>query len=228
MLYSILFNDQLNAEQAIVIFIISIVVFFFSLAIHEFAHGFVAYKMGDNTPKAMGRLTLNPFKHLDPMGFLCFVIFGVGWAKPMPINPLNFKKYRKGIRWTSLAGVIANFSVGLIASIIMAILLGTVGYANVYMEYLILFLQYTMLVNSFLFMFNIIPLYPMDGFNFVSSFMKSNNKFIQFNVKNGFKIMLGILLGTTLIDVLFNFDILAWFLSLLYDYIYLPITLLGV
>ena len=90
-------------------FLISVVVFFISLAMHEFAHGFVAYKMGDPTPKMAGRVTLNPFKHLDLMGFLFFIFFGFGWAKPMPVNPLNFKKYKKGVRLVSIAGVLTNF-----------------------------------------------------------------------------------------------------------------------
>lgn len=228
MLYSILFNNQLNTSEALIIFAISVIVFFFSLAVHEFSHGLVAYLMGDKTPKSMGRLTLNPFKHLDPIGFIFFILFGVGWAKPMPINPLNFKRYRKGIRLTSIAGVAVNFLIGLIASIALAVIIATVGYANLFMEFVIFFLQYVMLINSFLVMFNIIPIYPLDGFNFVTSFMRADNKFIKFNARNGFKIMLGILLATTLIDLLFNFDILSWFLSLLYDYIYLPISLLGV
>ena len=84
-----------------------------------------------------------------------------------------------------------------------------------------------MLVNSFLALFNILPIYPMDGFNFVSSFLKPNNKYIEYNVKNGLKIILFILLFTLLIDLLFSFDLLDWFLSLLYNYIYVPIALLG-
>ncbi len=227
MLYTILLNDQLSATEAIVIFLISIIIFFFSLAIHEWAHGFVAVKMGDPTPKLTGRLTLNPIKHLDGMGFICFILFGVGWAKPVQINPLNFKKYRKGIRWTSIAGVLANFILGLIASLIMAILLATVGLTNIYMEYVVLFLQYIMLINSCLLLFNIIPIYPLDGFNFVSSFLKPDSKYITNNARYGYRIMLGILLASAVIDLLFGFDILSWYLSLVYDYIFLPIGLLG-
>lgn len=227
MLYYILFNQYYTAQEAVIVFLITIVVFLISLTLHEFAHAFVAYKMGDPTPKFAGRVTLNPFKHLSLSGFLLFIFLGIGWAKPVPSNPLNYKKYRKGIRLVSISGVLVNFVLGLIAAIIYAILLSTVGFANLAMEYVFLTLQYFMLVNSFLALFNILPIYPMDGFNFVSSFLKPNNKYIEYNVRNGLKIILFILLFTLLIDLLFSFDLLDWFLSLLYNYIYVPIALLG-
>ena len=77
MLYYILFSNNLSQQDAIITFLFSIIVFFISLALHEFAHGFIAYKMGDPTPKVQGRLTLNPFKHLDLSGFLCFIFWGL-------------------------------------------------------------------------------------------------------------------------------------------------------
>ena len=228
MLYYILFSSDLSAQEAVVIFLVTLVAFFISLAVHEFAHGFTAQKMGDPTPKLAGRVTLNPFKHISLSGLICFALLGVGWAKPMPINPLNFKKYRKGIRLTSIAGILANFILGLICAGIFALIIAFVPISNIYIEYILLLLQYFMLVNSFLALFNILPIYPLDGFNFVTSFMKSDNKFIQYNVRNGFKILLGILLATVLIDLLFGFDILDFYLSIIYNYIYMPIAYLGV
>ena len=228
MLYYILFSSDLSAQEAVVIFLITLVAFFVSISVHEFAHGFTATKMGDPTPKLAGRVTLNPFKHISLSGLLCFALLGVGWAKPMPINPLNFKKYRKGIRLTSIAGILANFILGLICAIIFALIVAFAPVSNVYIEYILLLLLYFMLVNSCLALFNIIPIYPLDGFNFITSFMKADNKFIQYNVRNGFKILLGILLATVLIDLLFGFDIFDFYLSLIYNYIYIPIGFLGV
>ena len=79
------------------------------IAIHEFSHGYAAVKMGDNTPLLQGRITLNPIKHLDPMGFLCLLVFGFGWAKPVVINSRNFKDPRRDDAIVSLAGPASNF-----------------------------------------------------------------------------------------------------------------------
>ena len=80
------------------------------LSFHEFAHAYAAYKNGDPTAKFAGRLTLNPAKHFDPIGVITFALAGFGWAKPVPVNPNNFKDYRKGCFWTSIAGVLMNYA----------------------------------------------------------------------------------------------------------------------
>ena len=228
MLYHIILNNNYSAEDAIITFLISIFVFFISLTLHEFAHGFAAHKMGDLTPKMHGRLTLNPVKHLDPMGLICFIFFGFGWAKPMPVNPLNFKKYKTGTRVVSIAGVLVNLFLGLISAGIMAILFATVGLPNDAMLYVYSILEMFMMVNSFLFMFNILPIFPLDGFNFVSSFLKPNNKYVQFNHRNGHKLMWGIILGSLIFELFFSIDVLGWYLSVLYKYVFSPIAFLGV
>ena len=227
MLYQILFSQNLTAKDAIIIFLISIFVFFISLTIHEFAHGFIAYKMGDLTPKIAGRLTINPFKHLDLTGFLCFMFLGVGWAKPVPINSLNFKKYKKGIRLVSISGVLANFILGLIAAIIFTIMLAC-GAVGTFATWVFIVLQYFMIVNSALALFNLLPIMPLDGYNFIASFAKIENKFIKFNQRYGGRILLWILLGSILIEILTGIDIFSVYLKLIYNYIYLPILHLGV
>ena len=228
MLYYILFNQNLTASEAVIHFLITIFVYLISLTIHEFAHAFSAFKCGDPTAKLAGRMTLNPFKHLDMMGFLMFIFLGVGWAKPVPINPINFKKYKKGTRIVSLAGVTANLILGLISSIIFAILISTVGVGGAALGYVYDVLLYFMLVNSFLVMFNILPIPPMDGFNFIASFMKAENKFLKFMLKNGLKVLIGILVAGLLTDLLFGFDIFTLYLSLLYDWVFVPISFIGI
>ena len=224
MLYYILFSQNLTADQAVIYFLITTFIFMFSITIHEFAHAFAAVKCGDLTPKLAGRLSINPFKHLDLKGFIIFMLLGVGWAKPVPINPLNFKKYKKGTRIVSISGVLSNFIFGLVAAIICAILFAT-NVQNVgAVSYVYDILVYIMMINSFLFMFNILPIYPLDGFNFIASFAKGENKFIKFSIKNGFKILIAILLISLLTDLLFGFDIL----SLIHNFVYLPIVSLGV
>ena len=173
-------------------------------------------------------MSLNPVKHLDFSGFLMFIFLGVGWAKPVPINPMNFKKYKKGTRIVSSAGILANFCLGLISAIIFAILMSTVGVGAEALGYVYDILIYLMLVNSFLFMFNILPIPPLDGFNFISTLMKPDNKFLKFMIRNGFKILIGILLFGLLTDILFGFDIFTVYLSLLYDWLYMPISFIGI
>ena len=229
LIYYILFNSNLTAGEAVIHFLITILIYMISLSIHEFAHAFAAYKCGDSTAKLAGRMTLNPLKHLDLMGFLLFAFLGVGWAKPVPINPLNFKKYKKGMRAVSISGITANFALGLLSAGIYAVLLATVG-VNFGVGVSIIYdvLLYFMLVNSFLVMFNILPIPPMDGFNFIATFMKAENKFIKFMTKNGFKFIIGILLAGLVTDLLFGFDIFTLYLTFLNDFVYLPIALLGV
>jgi len=227
LLYYILFNNELTAEEAVIHFLITIIVFMISLTIHEFAHAFAADKMGDHTAKLAGRMTLNPFKHLNLSGFVFFMLLGVGWAKPVPINPLNFKKYKKGTRWVSISGVLANFLLGLLAAGICAVLVATVGLDVVSMQYVYTILAYFMMVNSFLALFNILPIPPLDGFNFVASFSKGENKFIKFMARNGYRILIGILLVSLITDILFGIDILSMYLSLIYNFVYLPIGFLG-
>ena len=94
----------------------------FSLILHECAHGWVALKCGDPTAKMLGRLTLNPAKHLDPVGTICMVFLRVGWAKPVPINPRNFRKFRRDYILVSLAGIVTNLLLCLASLIISALL----------------------------------------------------------------------------------------------------------
>ncbi|MBL7073417.1 MAG: site-2 protease family protein [Candidatus Omnitrophica bacterium] len=151
--------------------IISIIVFIIVIVVHEFAHGYVAYLFGDRTAKNAGRLTLNPIRHADPLGTVLFpaililthspVIFG--WAKPVPINPRNFKKPRQGLFFTALAGPAANFALAIIfASIFKMGLFPThsVGWT---------FLLMGVMISLVLGIFNLMPIPPLDGANVIMS-----------------------------------------------------------
>ncbi len=139
-----------------------------ALTIHEFAHGYTAYKLGDETAKAQGRLTLNPIKHLDPFGALCMIFFHFGWAKPVPINARNFKNPRKGFAITALAGPATNLTVGFFAGFFY--LLAATLFTPTESAFLvnlqintILFLLYFFSINIGLGIFNLIPVPPFDG-----------------------------------------------------------------
>jgi len=149
-------------KQMILDLLLSLPALVIALTVHEYAHGLVAYKMGDPTAKYSGRLSLNPMDHLDPVGTLCLLLFHFGWAKPVPINPMNFKHQRKGVILVSLAGPFANF----ITALIFAFILGAMGRfltANTLTVFLYQVVQYVMVLNVGLMVFNLIPIPPLDG-----------------------------------------------------------------
>ena len=179
MIFSI-FNYNLPLGEMIILLLAITFIFMVSLSFHELSHGFVAHKQGDPTPKASGRLTLNPLSHIDSTGFIMFLLLGVGWAKPIPINPTNFKKYRSGIAKVSLAGILANFILCVLGSFLFVLSLNLIGDNT---DLLVLISFWLMWSNACLMIFNMLPIYPLDGFNFISSFMKSDNKFVQGNIR---------------------------------------------
>ncbi len=129
------------------------------------AHGIAAEQMGDDTAKRMGRLSLNPFKHLDPIGFLSMLIFHFGWAKPVPINPSNFRDQRKGIIWVSLAGSLTNLILGFIS---VAALYAVMPLNNMYLNIVI---QDMAVYNIMFAVFNLIPIPPLDGSQILAEFL---------------------------------------------------------
>lgn len=137
------------------------------LSVHEFAHSYVAYKLGDDSQRYQGRLTLDPLKHIDPMGFIFLLLAGFGWAKPVMINSRAFKKPRRDDSLVSVAGPMMN----LITAVIFTVVLGIVYYVafstgvinNQAMEILIQIIQNVMIINLSLMAFNLIPIPPLDG-----------------------------------------------------------------
>lgn len=136
---------------------------------HECAHGWVSYKLGDPTAKQAGRLTLNPFKHLDLMGTLCMLFFHVGWAKPVPINPYYYQDRRKGILLVSLAGPVANFIAAFLSMFAASLLTKFGSPYSLAIWVLFQLCYYAAIVNIGLGLFNLIPIPPLDGSKVVAS-----------------------------------------------------------
>jgi len=154
--------------QKLLALMISIIALLPALTFHEWAHGYMAYKLGDATAKADGRLSLNPLDHLDPFGTLMLLIMGFGWAKPVPVNTRYFKKPRRDFALTALAGPMINFIVALISAFLFVLTWYIVGYndlTGITSDAILMIFDYSMVFNIGLGLFNLIPLPPLDGSN---------------------------------------------------------------
>ena len=193
MLINIFLGDWSTAETFILIFVFLIAVTI-ALVMHEWAHAFAAYKCGDPTAKLLGRMSINPAKHVEPTGLLMFLLAGIGWAKPVPVNPFNFRNYRKGNFWVSTAGVITNLIIGFVASFFFAMIYHLAPNPNLALWGLGMFFMFLMAINLSLMIFNLIPIYPLDGFNVLRSFTKPNNRYMLFMQQYGHIVLIIVLI----------------------------------
>lgn len=187
-----------NFVVAITGLLLSLPAILLCLSVHEACHGLAAYAMGDRTALDQGRLSLNPLAHLDPIGFFCMVLFGFGWARPVPVNISNFKNRRAGMAITSLAGPLSNFILAFIMFALYLLMgkalignqifaLGPIGPAwllsmlmsgelalggvQVFLLVVMTFLGYTAIFSTGLGVFNLIPIYPLDGSRILNALM---------------------------------------------------------
>ena len=163
-------NLQADPAGTILEYVFLAICILISLILHECAHGYVALKCGDPTAKMLGRLTLDPRKHLDPVGTLCMIFLRVGWAKPVPINPRNFRHYRRDYILVSFAGIAVNFLlflIGLAAYVLLA------KHIHSYSDIWYYAIQFTVMlaqINIGLAIFNLIPVPPLDGYRILNQF----------------------------------------------------------
>ena len=154
--------------------LLSVIPALICITLHELSHGFVAYKLGDDTAKRMGRLTLNPIKHIDPIGLLMMVLFKFGWAKPVPVDMRKFKNPKRGMALTALAGPVSNLLIAVVALALYGALYpfldgGAIGGYVLQMVYLTAYISIALAV------LNIIPIPPLDGSKVLFSFLSDKS-----------------------------------------------------
>ncbi len=216
MIFSIIRSDATIQDKfmQIISFVVAIVT---AIVAHELAHGVAALINGDRTAKEMGRLSINPAAHIDWSGIIMFLIVGIGWAKPVPVNYNNFKKQKLGVITTALAGVLMNFVVGLVSFGVFvgmgAILLnysGTMaGFFEVIVKFVYFISLFGTLINLALIAFNLLPLFPLDGFRVIEALTPPNNKFVVFMRRYSLYIFIGLIF----LGIIPQLDILGMYLG---------------
>lgn len=152
------------------LFLLSAIALISAITVHEFAHAYIADKLGDPTARLMGRLTLNPFAHLDPIGTLMILIARFGWGKPVPFDPYNLRHPRRDSAFISLAGPVANMILAITCSVILRFI-GISSSQSVILGIISIVFEAIIMMNVSLAFFNLIPIHPMDGFKVVEGIL---------------------------------------------------------
>lgn len=194
-----------------------------ALVLHEWAHGYMSYVLGDPNPKNDGRLSLNPLKHIDPVGALCLIFFKFGWAKPVMVNPRAYKNPKLGMALTALAGPLTNFIVSFIAILCMMLMIKLNVYATTITLYVYTLLYYITVLNIGLGVFNLIPIPPLDGSKILFAILPEDAYFGYMKFERyGMLILLLLIMSDSLLNGLSNInsDIYLFFYNIIYTILF--------
>lgn len=178
---SLILSGRLTFQSAVADVFAILLIIFLILPFHEWAHAFTASLLGDKAIKQRGRLSINPLDHIDPMGALCMLLFGFGWAKPVPIDPRNFKNPKVGMAITALMGPVANIVAGFVGMLIyytLVIFFPAFTLASTVGGFITTFLSFYVSCNVGLAVFNLIPIPPLDGSKILFVFLP--DKYVNF------------------------------------------------
>ena len=203
-----IFNiSNLSNPQYIIQILLSLPIVLFSLSFHEASHAYAAYKMGDDTAKNLGRLTLNPLKHLDPVGALAMLLIGIGWAKPVPIMTRNFENPKRGMIISAAAGPLSNLVLSIIGVLIYVPFAWFVGSGSAVTSAMCTFFYLFHYLNLSLAIFNLLPVPPLDGSRVLLGFLPEKLYFGVMKYEN--YIRLGFLAVLFALNY-FNISIVGW------------------
>jgi Zn-dependent protease len=180
-----------DEPQLFLAFVIAVIV---GIAFHEFSHAAVASLQGDQTARSQGRLTLNPISHLDPLGSIAIIVAGIGWGRPVPVNPSSMRNRRFGAVLVGLAGPAANFLVALVAAVAFRVVYPTVG-TSFDVGFSVNLLNMLVTINVVLGVFNLLPIPPLDGSTLLSLLLPpSRQNIVAFLNQYGIFLLLGLLI----------------------------------
>jgi Zn-dependent protease len=223
MIFNII-NQFADIKIAVLVAVLYLVLIVLSLSLHEFAHAYIAYKNGDSTAKMNGRMTVNPMVHFDMVGLLMLVFVGFGYARPVPVNMSNFRR-RRNLFAVAVAGVIVNLILAFVFSFLTVLCFHFspaqgLGAADIF-GYVFLFGTFT---NLALFIFNLLPIFPLDGFRVVETFARPRSRYVDVMRRYGMFILLGLIIWSVVIGrlceyfptsayILQYFDVLGFVIS---------------
>ena len=208
MLFNLLMTG--NIQGAIITFLLSVPIIILILSVHEYAHGIVAKKLGDPTAENFGRLTLNPLKHIDPIGFLMFIVIGVGYAKPVPINSRYFKKPKRDMALVGAAGPLANLTLALLFTFFIKLFYlltpflpaTSPAWLPTALGYLYTILYLGVYYNLAFMIFNLLPVPPLDGSRILYAFLPTKALlWVQRYEQYFFFGLLGLFLVCSILDI---------------------------
>lgn len=193
----------LGSLASIIQFIIMGISGVIAITFHEVAHGYVSYKFGDPTPKLHGRLTLNPLKHLDPVGVIMIFLIKIGWAKPVPIDPRYYQNPKRDLFLVAAAGPFTNLMLAILSSIIFTFIT-KLQIVPIVIIFLRAFFSYMIIINTALFAFNLFPIPPLDGSKMLAYFLPDNLAYRYLSMETFGFVILIILIATNQFHIIFT------------------------